>query len=419
MAVISLCIVPSRQNKDGTHTIRISIAANGKTTYINTPFKVNSTSEWKNGKVVKNPSAAWMNLQLANLLNSYLEKYYNDLRQAPLSATEVKEYMKFRANQDSSVFSVYALRYIAQCVENGQKTYARNLEYTLKYFTECFGENLLLSQINLTVIKAWEKYLFKRGDSSTTVNIRMSHLKAIINAASNDGTVKYDIPPFAAYKMPSKAVRDIALTKAELKALRELDFQQFDQPRRYVVARDLFMLSFYCAGINLTDIVDARLDGDSLLFIRKKTADKKQGEKRVAITIQPEARSIIANYIGKDGKLDFGYNFSNYEYFRSSVTHSLNRIGKALNFEKQLTFYAARKTFCQFGFELGVPLFVLEYAIGQTIKDAAHRPIFNYIRVMRSHADVAIRTIIDYSLSDGDDMQKQSGASFFVRPTVE
>lgn len=183
--------------------------------------------------------------------------------------------------------------------------------------------------------------------------------------------------------------------------MREASFSGISE-KRLSTARDLFMLSFYCAGINLTDIMDANLDGEILTFIRKKTADKKQGEKKVSLTIQPEARDIINKHITPDGKLDFGYHYSDYGQFRSFVTKSLNRIGEMLGFEKKLMFYSARKTFCQFGYELGIPLYVLEYAIGQTIKDANNRPIFNYIKIMRKQADFAIRTIIDYSLDRPD-----------------
>jgi hypothetical protein len=159
----------------------------------------------------------------------------------------------------------------------------------------------------------------------------------------------------------------------------------------------MFMLSFYCGGINLTDLLDAQLDGESLTFIRKKTADKKTGEKVISITIQPEAKAIIEKYASPSGRLELGYKFKSYEYLRGFITHSINRIGLDLGFEKRLTFYSARKTFCQFGFELGIPLYILEYAIGQTIKDASNRPIFNYIKIMRAQADAAIRSIIDYS----------------------
>lgn len=115
------------------------------------------------------------------------------------------------------------------------------------------------------------------------------------------------------------------------------------------------------------------------------------------MTIQPEAREIIDKYINERGELDMGYHYNDYEQFRSFVTKSLNRIGEDLEFEKRLTYYSARKTFVQFGSELGIPLYILEYAIGQTIKEANNRPVFNYLKIMRQQADLAIRTIINYS----------------------
>ena len=68
-----------------------------------------------------------------------------------------------------------------------------------------------------------------------------------------------------------------------------------------------------------------------------------------------------------------------------------------MGFEKPLMYYSARKTFVQFGYELDIPLYILEYAIGHSIKEASNRPIFNYIVIMREKADNAIRKIIDYS----------------------
>ena len=230
----------------------------------------------------------------------------------------------------------------------------------------------------------------------------MTHLKALLNAAVNDGLVEYKIPPFRKYKMPTKNVRDICISKSELERLRLAKFKGISE-KRYTIARDLFMLSFYFAGINLTDLMDANLDGDTITFVRKKTATKKTGEKGVSLTVQPEARAIIDKYITKDGRLDFGYNYSQYEQFRSFVTKGLNKIGEELGFEKKLMYYSARKTFVQFGSDLGIPLHILEYAIGQTIKDKSNRPIHDYFKIMRTQADMAIRTIISYSMDMDDD----------------
>lgn len=397
MAQLSFVVVPSRVNSDGTHTIRLKITNVNTTRYILTKYKVGSEKQFQNGKVVKHPQAAAINQKLNIMLGEY-EDLLSKMGNARATATEIKNFIE-QPRFVGEDLCEYAKKYIAELNNNGQDSYARNMGYTLKYLTECFGENVALSSINTSAIKMWEKWLVRMGYSPTTINIRMSHLKALLNAAVTEGIVEYKIFPFRGYKMPTKNVREIWISKDELKKLREAEFTGVSE-RRHTVARDLFMLSFYFAGINLTDLMDANLDGDTINFVRKKTAAKKTGEKGVSLTIQPEARAIIDHYITDDGKLDFGYNYSQYEQFRSFVTKGLNKIGEVLGFENKLMFYSARKTFVQFGQQLGIPLYVLEYAIGQSIKDSNSRPIFDYMKVMRFQADLAIRKIIDFSLDD-------------------
>lgn len=397
MAQLSFVVVPSRVNSDGSHTIRLKITNVNTTRYILTKYKIGSEKQFQNGKVVKHPQAAAINQKLNIMLGEY-EALLSKMGNARATATEIKNFIE-QPRFVGEDLCEYAKKYIAELNNNGQDSYARNMGYTLKYLTECFGENVALSSINTSAIKMWEKWLVRMGYSPTTINIRMSHLKALLNAAVTEGIVEYKIFPFRGYKMPTKNVREIWISKDELKKLREAEFAGVSE-RRHTVARDLFMLSFYFAGINLTDLMDARLDGDTINFVRKKTAAKKQGEKGVSLTIQPEARAIIDKYITEEGSLYFGYHYSDYEQFRSFVTKGLNKIGEDLGFEKKLMFYSARKTFVQFGQQLGIPLYVLEYAIGQSIKDANSRPIFDYMKVMRFQADLAIRKIIDFSLDD-------------------
>lgn len=396
MISLSFTIVPSRANADGSHSIRLKISNAHTTRYIVTPYKVDRPAQLQNGVVVRHPMAAVYNQKLSAMLIDYTERaaaYSN--KQA--TATEIRAYLESGSNL--SLFEDYAKSFIKDLEDNGQTSYAQNMGYTMRQFVECFP-NIGLQEITPAILHRWDTWLTKRGYSSTTINIRMTHIKALLNSAITNGVVEYKIFPFRGYKLPSKVVRDICISHNELHRLRDAEFDGVSA-RRLTVARDLFMLSFYCAGINLTDLIDAQVDGNTLTFIRKKTAAKKQcPNKEVSITIQPEARDIINKYITPAGVLDFGYNYTDYAQFRSFVTKSLNRIGEMLNFEKKLMYYSARKTFCQFGFELGVPLYVLEYAIGQTIKDAANRPIFNYIKIMRRQADDAIRKIINHSKDD-------------------
>lgn len=401
MAKLSFCIIPSRANADGSHDIRLKITNKNTTAYIITRFKVDNAKQWNGDKVVKHPDAEPMNRKLRGLLSEF-ENILDEMPHPDMKATEIRKYIEHQHKKSDSIKD-YAEAYIDRLKKEDRQSYAQNMAYTLKYLLECFGDDMTLQQFSSSTLIKFEKHLRKGESSDTTINIRMSHLKALLNAAVNDGVVEYKIFPFRNYKIPTKAVRDICISKEELRKLCEAEFAGVSE-RRHTVARDIFMLSFYCAGINLTDLIDARLDGDTITFVRKKTATKKQGEKEVSLTIQPEARAIIDKYITSEGKLDFGYRYTKYEQFRSFVTKGLNKIGEDLGFEKKLMYYSARKTFVQFGTDLGIPLYILEYAIGQTIKDKTNRPIHDYFKIMRPQADMAIRTIISYS----QDMEDES-----------
>lgn len=72
---------------------------------------------------------------------------------------------------------------------------------------------------------------------------------------------------------------------------------------------------------------------------------------------------------------------------------NLSWLSEQLDIGKRICYYSARKSFVQHGFDLGISLEVLEYCIGQTVK--SNRPIFNYLKIMRRHADTAMRQIFD------------------------
>lgn len=423
MAAIALTILTGRPKSDGTFAIKLRITNGASVSYITTRYSVEG-KQWNGARVVKHPQATMINAKLLSLLNKYQEQLDELNPPKDIPASKIKEWLEGGNHSDKITLKSFGEKYIQRLADNGQSSYAQNMGYTVKYLTECFGESMMLNQFSALTITVFEKYLRGVGSrqtqkksakegkltknpkpiSDTSINIRMTHLKALLNAAVTEGIVEYKISPFSGYRMPQKNVREIWISKEELKKLREAEFDGA-WGRRYNVARDLFLLSFYFAGINLTDLIDARLDGNTINFVRKKTAAKKQGEKGVSLTIQPEARAIIDKYITEEGTLDFGYNFREYGQFRSFVTKGLNKIGEDMEFENRLMYYSARKTFVQFGQQLGIPLYVLEYAVGQSIKDANNRPIYDYLRVMRFQADLAIRAIIDYTLDESTEAE--------------
>lgn len=402
MSKLSLVIRRSLPNADGSFNIKLAVAHKSSTVYMSTKFKVDNANQFINGRVCGHPMAKELNRSLSAFLWQ-CENILDEVAGLAATAVELREYISKKLNQPNTL-SDYAAKYIEQLQSNNQISYARNMGYTKQWLEKCFGTTLRLKDVSYVALQQFDKYLSLNGQSSTTINIRMSHLKALLNSAVNEGLVEYKVFPFRNYRMPYKNVRDLCLSASELAALREATFEGVSA-RRYEIARDLFMLSFYCAGINLTDLLDAEFDRKSgiLTFVRKKTAARRaSANNAVSITIQPEAWAILDKYLDDDGKIASGYQYRDYEQSRSYVTKSLNRIGEQLGFDKRLMFYSARKTFVQIGSELGIPLYILEYAIGQTIKESKTRPIFNYLKTMRWQADLAIRTIIDQSLDTSE-----------------
>ena len=226
--------------------------------------------------------------------------------------------------------------------------------------------------------------------SSTSRAINLRQLKAFINPQIRYGNVTYRVSPFVDLVVPESRQRVLDITIEEFKLIRDSDFKE----KHFRVARDLFCLSYYLAGINLIDLMEIDFRNTNVIeYVREKSRNTKKSNKMVSLTIQPEAREIIKQWMGRNGKLDFGYNYT-YDNFRNYVTAQIKRLALKVGIDKNVVYYSARKSVVQHGYEIaGIRLSTLEYSIGHSMKE--DRPIFNYIRIMRSHADEAMRLILD------------------------
>lgn len=248
----------------------------------------------------------------------------------------------------------------------------------------------MLDGIAPRTIKDFDIYLKnERNLNPVTRGTHMAHLKAILNQAIRDKKVSYETHPFEYYEKPEGSIRELDITVDDVKKIRD----STPKEKSLRVARDLFMLSYYLGGINLIDLMQFNFKNkDTIEYVREKSKNTKKGNKKISFSIPEEAKPIIKEWIGKNGKLHFGYKYT-YDNFRKFVTKEIRRLAENTGIESHVVYYSARKSFVQHGFELGISLEVLEYCIGQSMKK--NRPIFNYVKIMRKHADITIRKILD------------------------
>lgn len=393
MTTLKTVVVPSKISKDGTHKIRIAVGHKQDTRYIVTRFKIDNLNQFKSGQVVNRADAAQINMKLRNLLNGYQNKLDS---MKGLSLYDCKQVRDILANDvlfgiSCSTFQSVSKSYINELIEDDRENYAKLLERNSRYFTEFTKGDFLLSEITPQLINNYSRFLKntkKLGE--TTIGMMMSRTRTIINRGKREQLVKYDVDPFEYYTIQTPQERELDLPIEEIIMIRDFTTKE----KKLRVARDCFMLSYYLGGINLIDLL--KIDFRKITqieYVRTKSRNTKQGEKRISLTIPDEAKPIIKEWMSRrTGMLDFGYKFS-YPNFSRYLSRNINKMAEKLEIPQRVIYYTARKSFVQHGFELGIPLEVLEYTIGQSMKK--NRPIFNYLKIMRSHADNAVRKILD------------------------
>lgn len=388
MTTLKLAVVPAKMLKSGKHKIRIAIGHKQETRYLVTRFNIDDLSQFKDGQVIGIPNASYVNMKLRSILNSYQEALDRISTQS-YTCAQVVEYLS-NIKQGAAPFSSASTDYIINMEKEGRKSTAELYRRTCRYFNDFIKLDVMLDGITPRTIKEFDVYLKNEKNlNPVTRGTHMAHLKAILNQAVRDKKVSYDTHPFEYYEKPEGNIRELDISADEVKQIRD----SIPKEKSLRMARDLFMLSYYLGGINLIDLMQFNFKNrDTIEYIREKSKNTKKGDKKISFSIPEEAKPIIKEWMGKNGKLNFGYKYT-YDNFRKFVTKEIKRLAENIGIESHVVYYSARKSFVQHGFELGISLETLEYCIGQSMKK--NRPIFNYVKIMRKHADIAIRKILD------------------------
>ncbi|WP_195405881.1 tyrosine-type recombinase/integrase [Bacteroides congonensis] len=392
MANFSIVIVPTKKLSNGRHRIRIAVAHHSQTRYISTQFTLDSTSQIKNGRVVRHENAANMNACLRKLINEY-EEIVTSISYLPaISCTELIRIINYEQKKKGITFQSVAREYMnfmkGEEREKSYKLYMIASDRFIKYMKGDFP----LIQLTPLHIQEFAKVLREENLSDTTIRIYLTLIKVILNYAGKMNYVTYSIHPFILFKMPASNVRELDLSIDELKRIRDVHLLKSSLS----IARDIFMLTYYLGGINLRDLLTYNFkDKDYMRYIRHKTRNSKKGENEIVFTLQPEAKVIIDKYLTKEGYLKFG-KYSSYKQIYSLIFRHIGKVSILSGIKKKVTYYSARKTFAQHGYNLGIQIEKIEYCIGHSMKN--NRPIFNYIKIMQEHADKVFREILNQLL---------------------
>lgn len=391
MVKIKLAILRSTRAKDGTYKIRIAIGHKSETHYIVTPYSVPSLANFRNGTIIGTPSAHHDNIKLRQLLTDYEERLERIPNPSDYTPVALRDLLKRMRPSSSAITALQLMdENIGNLLQENRSTDIPIL--ARKNLTEFLAPDIPISMITPNTIDAFARHLNKKGYANASINIIIEQLRKIVNNAIRFHGIRYEVNPFAFYRKLPISFHDVDISVADFRKILAYQPEKTDQQ----IARHAILLSYYLGGINLVDLlsIDFRKTHGILDYVRHKT--RRTSGTRVQLAIIPEAQAIIDLYMDKTtGRIIFKQTAQNIR----SVTVIININAKPMaaaagvaDYEK-ICYYTARKSFVQHGFDLAIPLETLEYCIGHA---TSHRMIYNYMRIMRRHADKAVRLIVDH-----------------------
>lgn len=406
-----------RTSDDGKGRLYMVIYNNGTAAQIATGLMLHK-EEFEAGKVVGVPMAG----KLTQMLDIKRAKLQLDIEELAVSGYEVdkmkaaeikKAVLAKHGNDDEegngagseTAFGTFAEKFIAR---RGKEKTRQVYEMTLrKMGGYCDVGRLRFADISVGWLRDFEQWL----GATCSVNTRGIHLRnirAVMNAAIDEGVVPADLYPFRRFKIKKEETMKRSLSVGDLRRLRDYPCEGWQ--RKYV---DVFMLSFYLAGINLVDLMGLPpLGADGVIrYRRSKTGVLCQ------LSVPPEARAIIERYRGERHLLWFGERLkpgaegwhdwlhrfneglqkvgpSGYMYVRRKGQCGGKQRVKVYNaLFPELTSYWARHTWATLAAEIDVPDAVIDAALGHK---SPCRMADIYIRRDARKVDEAVRRVIEY-----------------------
>jgi len=391
MASVKPIIRRNKPLKDGTFTIYIQLVHQQKSAVIKTDFRV-KCNQFKDGVVVKHPSASHINMQIRARLNEYEQKLIDATPRLPMmSIGDVRDMLTSDSTNGRLEFYSYAEQEGEKDTKIGKST-VTTFKPTITYLKPIFP-NLCFQDITPKWCRDLEYRMLTEQKALNTISYHMRNIRNLFNRAIDADILDQKFFPFRKYKIPvGKRQTERDLSVEEMRKLLQLK----DLPAGQQKARDLFMLSFYLIGINFKDMLTAKpkqvLRG-RLVFDRAKTS------RHYSIKLEREAKAIIKKYEGTEHLLHFldrpvavDKKTPRHKDVTDNTNRRLKQIAEKLDVQF-LSTYSARYTWASLASEVGVSKDTISEALGHSMGSAVTAI---YINFDQKKVDEANRKVIDY-----------------------
>jgi integrase len=418
MTTLKALVEEHYKKADGTYNVRIRITHKRVKKYISTSIFVVKSQLTKHYDI-KDP-------QIVELTNDILKDLrlkisMLGLKVMSMNADQIKSYLLDSFGNDDIDIVAFGNTIIQNLIKQGKESTALTYQSMINSLVDFFGKDEVpINNINYNFLIKWEAYLRsertivrpgKGGVEKTTKlngvsdaglhnymrDLRIIFRKAMIHFNDEDNQViRIKHYPFNKYKivaLPETKKRNLQPEDI----LRIINYNAPDELKRVVLAKDVFLLSFYLVGMNTVDLytIDTFKDG-RISYNRTKTKGKRKDKAFISINAEPEALVIIEKYLDdkKERVFDFHKRYTSSISFSRNVNIGLSKIAEDLGLP-ELTGYYARHSWATIARnKCGIDKDTIKIALNHV--DSLNKVTDIYIDKDWTVIDEANRKVIDY-----------------------
>ena len=260
----------------------------------------------------------------------------------------------------------------------GKINSATKHKYALQVLDGYKPTTMALEAIDLDYLKGLELYLRQRGNKDNSIATRFAIFKAIYNKAVKEGKVAVKQNPFSIYQVGSlwAKTRKRAIDNDDIQRLIDLEITEGHTTEYRRLAKDLFLFSYFTAGMNFGDI--ARLRYKDILRGRVNYSRHKT-QKLLSFQLVPMALQILEKYGTAGHGEDYIFPILNRHEHTSpqqifnrlhkvlrKVNRELKVLGEMIGLGMPLTTYVARHTYATVLKRSGVSVALISESLGHS-----------------------------------------------------
>ena len=260
----------------------------------------------------------------------------------------------------------------------GKINSATKHKYALQVLDGYKPTTMALEAIDLDYLKGLELYLRQRGNKDNSIATRFAIFKAIYNKAVKEGKVMVKQNPFTLFQVGSlwAKTRKRAIDKDDIQRLIDLEIADGHTTEYRRLAKDLFLFSYFTAGMNFGDI--ARLRYKDIVKGRVNYSRHKT-QKLLSFQLVPMALQILEKYGAAGHGEDYIFPilnrhehttpqqiFNRLHKVLRKVNRELKVLGEMIGLEMPLTTYVARHTYATVLKRSGVSVALISESLGHS-----------------------------------------------------